>query len=55
MSCLKSDCNVVKISVHLLIGLADFSRISTKYDIDSVLPVGLITQKFYDYAHISQM
>ena len=55
MSCLKSYCSVVKICGHMLIGLADFRRISTKYDVDLVLPVGLIRQKFYDYAYISQM
>ena len=50
---LKSDCNVVKICGHLLIGLADFRRINMKYDSDLVLPVCLIRQKFYDYAYIS--
>ena len=55
MSYLKSIYNVVKICGHLLIDLAEFRRISMKYDTDLVLPVGLIRQKIHDNAYVSQL
>ena len=53
ISCLQSNCDVVKICDHLLICLIDFRRIRMKYGIDLILPIGLIRQKFYGYACIS--